>query len=201
MPTPLTWSAVAAETVTSDADIQDFDRVHWAKCQARAERYEEEVKLSVEEMGRTLRYFEWKRDWWLSLKPKHSSPNYPFEIQQGLRAYASRQSHLYDELVTLFVAHWRAFLAARSLGSSWLGQYTSRPDLKRVCDRRKVDNGSRPTAANVPGDSNLPINPESLMDAPLDSGSEDHREGGGMDSDVEGDMGDYLDADDMFADE
>jgi hypothetical protein len=39
------------------------------------------------------------------------------------------------------------------------------------------------------------------MDAPLDSGSEDHREGGGMDSDVEGDMGDYLDADDMFADE
>jgi len=37
------------------------------RAQARAERYEEEVKLTVEEMGRTLQYFKWKGSWWQSI--------------------------------------------------------------------------------------------------------------------------------------
>ena len=46
-----------------DPELVDSMRVHWAKCQARADRYEEEVQLTVEEMGRTLCYFEWKKGW------------------------------------------------------------------------------------------------------------------------------------------
>ena len=42
-------------------------RAHWARCQARAERYEEEVELTVEEMRRTLEFFKWKSHWWLTL--------------------------------------------------------------------------------------------------------------------------------------
>ena len=56
-------------SLADDVEGREFDRVQWAKCQARAERYKEEVELTVEEMGRTLRYFEWKRDWWLTLMP------------------------------------------------------------------------------------------------------------------------------------
>ena len=48
---------------------------HWAKCQARAERYEEEVALIIKEMGRTLHYFEWKKSWWLFLQSEQAQSN------------------------------------------------------------------------------------------------------------------------------
>jgi hypothetical protein len=47
--------------------LDQSHRAHWARAQARAERYEEEVNLTVEEMGRTLKYFGWKRLWWQSI--------------------------------------------------------------------------------------------------------------------------------------
>ena len=53
-----------------DMGVADSMRVHWAKCQAQAEQYEEEVALTIEEMGHTLQYFEWKKNWWLSLQSK-----------------------------------------------------------------------------------------------------------------------------------
>ena len=43
-------------------DKEDFHavlRVEWCKSQERAARYEEEVELVVEEMRRTLTFFEW----------------------------------------------------------------------------------------------------------------------------------------------
>ena len=54
-------------TTVDEAELADSMRVHWAKCQARVECYEEEVALTIEEMGRTLNYFKWKQSWWLSL--------------------------------------------------------------------------------------------------------------------------------------
>ena len=51
-------TAEPTPTTIDDPETVDSMRVHWAKCQARADRYEEEVALTVEEMGRTLRYFE-----------------------------------------------------------------------------------------------------------------------------------------------
>lgn len=184
-----------------DADSQDFDRVQWAKCQARAERYEEEVQLTVEEMGRTLRYFEWKRDWWISLVPPSGNSDSLPDIQDGLRAYARRQSHLYDELVTFFVTHWRAYLSARSLGSSWLDKYASRVDPTPVRPSRghKTDTGLAPAPANIPVPSKLPTGLENLVDTPLDSGSDDDSEGDGDGADAEGE--EYIDSEDMFADD
>jgi hypothetical protein len=100
-------------------------RAHWARAQARAERYEEEVKLTVEEMGRTLQYFKWKRSWWRSILSERSQSGNPPppNVQDGLHAYAHRQSFIYDKLVTLFVNHWRGFLLAHSLGLLWLCNY------------------------------------------------------------------------------
>jgi hypothetical protein len=187
---------------TLDADSQDFDRVQWAKCQARAERYEEEVQLTVEEMGRTLQYFKWKRDWWIALVPQCSGPDTSPDIQDGLRAYAHRQSNLYNELVTLFVVYWRPYLSAHSLGVSWLGEYVSRVDPTPVRPSRrgkKTDTSSAAFTANVPSSFKVPTNPSPLVDAPLDSGSDNDSDGYCNGADAEGD--DYIETGDMFADD
>jgi len=99
-------------------------RVHWAKCQARADRYEEEVALTVEEMGRTLRYFEWKKSMWLSLRSdrEQSANPPPIEVQRGLCAYAHRQAHVYETLIVSFANRWRNLLVHHGLGS-WLCNY------------------------------------------------------------------------------
>ena len=48
---PLAQMDFATGGTASDVDSQDFDRIQWAKCQARAKRFKEEVQLTVEEMG------------------------------------------------------------------------------------------------------------------------------------------------------
>ena len=109
---PMTRTASSDDNATNpissaaeDLEVVDSMRVHWAKCQARAERYEEEVELTVEEMGRTLRYFGWKNSQWLSRqfsRTQSASPP-PIEVQRGLHAYSCRQAHIYETLITSFV--------------------------------------------------------------------------------------------------
>jgi hypothetical protein len=53
-PSNATTLPIDESAAASDRELTDSMRAHWAKCQARAERYEEEVVLTVEEMGRTL---------------------------------------------------------------------------------------------------------------------------------------------------
>jgi len=185
-----------------EKELHQSHRAHWARAQARAERYEEEVKLTVEEMGRTLRYFEWKRSWWQSISPERNQSNDPpaLNVQDGLCAYAHRQSHMYDKLVTLFVNHWRGFLSAHSLGSSWLCNYSldvhpvppARPrrgHRESDGDLPTIDSPRRPTAPlettrplpegnatpqKSTSSSRTPFpTPDDPTDAPLDSGSSD----------------------------
>ena len=186
------------DPITLDADSEDFDRVHWAKCQARAERYEEEVQLTVEEMGRTLKYFEWKRDWWLSLASQCDSSNYPRGVPDGLHAYAHRQSHIYNELTTLYVTRWRPYLSSCSLGSPWLSKYPSHVDLGPVRPsrgHRKLNADPVPITGKVPV-SNASTSPKFHADAPLDSASDDDFEGG-----TDAKENEDLDVEDMFADD
>ena len=183
--------------------------MQWAKCQARAERYEEEVLLTVEEMGRTLQYFEWKRDWWLSLVPDRSdmlgessmSGGFSLssklneflsaDIQSGLRAYAYRQSQTYNDLTVSFVSHWRKYLLAHSLGAAWLVKYPPSADsipTRPSCGHWKSEAGSQPsTKAKAP---TKPITMKSLVihdfdtDAPLESESNDDYTLGESDAEV-----------------
>jgi hypothetical protein len=100
-------------------------RAHWARCQARAERYREEVQLTVEEMRRTLEFFKWKSRWWLELhsaRADSATPPDP-QIYHGLRAYAHRQATIYSSLVDVYVNYWRKFLVEHSLGLDWLQLY------------------------------------------------------------------------------
>ena len=115
---------------TIDSEVAESMRVHWAKCQARADRYEEEVTLIVEEMGRTLRYFEWRKSWWLSLQDtrEQSLSPPPIEICRGLRAYSARQGYVYKTLITSFVNRWRKLLVSHKLGTDWLCRYPATTD-------------------------------------------------------------------------
>ena len=54
----LTMSVEVKSSTVVDPEQTDSMRAHWAKCQAHAERYKEEAKLVVEEMGQTLHYFD-----------------------------------------------------------------------------------------------------------------------------------------------
>jgi hypothetical protein len=100
-------------------------QAHWARCQARAERHEEEVQLTVEEMRRTVAFFQWKSGWWLTLQDVRGKSTVPPDpqVQHGLRAYANRQASMYSSLATTYVNHWRRFLVQHSLGLEWLKLY------------------------------------------------------------------------------
>ena len=104
-------------------------RSHWARCQARAERHKEEVELTLEEMRRTLQFFSWKSQWWLSLRDARASSPTPPEpqLEHRIRAYAHCQASIYSSLVTVYVDYWREFLLQHSLGTEWLSLYPTTP--------------------------------------------------------------------------
>ena len=113
----------------SGEEVAISTRAHWARCQARAERYEEEAELTLEEMRWTLEFFKWKSRWWLTiqdLRVQLASPPDP-QVEHGLRAYAHRQASIYSSLVGTYANHWRKFLVDNSLGSEWLGSYLTTP--------------------------------------------------------------------------
>ena len=196
-----------ATTAVNDSEVAESMRVHWAKCQARADRYEEEVTLTVEEMGRTLRYFEWKKSNWLSLQStREESPSPPpIEVCRGLRAYAARQAHVYEVLKTSFLKRWRKVLVPHKLGSKWLLKYPAPADPPST---KKPHVKSKPTAPepipNPAGSPSPQVNPLSSSspapliddsaetDSPMDSGTE-------TDDDYDdGDDDDWIDEDDQF---
>ena len=139
-------------------------RAHWARAQARAERYEEEVTLTVEEMGRTLQYFKWKSSWWQSISSEQSQSSNPPppNVWDGLHAYARRQSYIYDKLITLFVNDWHGFLSAHSLGSSWLCNY---PLASHPVPPARPSRGHRRPDTNLPMTTDTPWEPTALLGA------------------------------------
>ena len=173
-------------TAAVDAEIADSMRVHWAKCQARAERYEEEVTLTVEEMGRTLRYFEWKEALWRSLRSEREASDAfpPTDLQQGLRAYACRQVYVYQTLVISFVNQWRGFLVLHHLGSDWLHRYPLPTQPSRDNPQPRAEPMPIP-ATNLPTQGDLSSSPSdhlSRSGADVDPPMEDDAE-----SDADGD--------------
>jgi len=113
----------------SGEEIAVSIRAHWARCNARVERYEEEVELTVEEMRQTLEFFKWKSQWWLTLQDlRVNSPAPPDpQVLHGLQAYAHRQSLMYSSLIGIYVNNWQKFLIEHSLGCEWLSLYSSTP--------------------------------------------------------------------------
>ena len=159
-------------TAADEAELEDSMRVHWAKCQARAERYEEEVALTIEEMGRTLNYFRWKRSWWLSLaseRAKSDSPPSP-GVQRGLDAYAHRQASIYETLIASFASRWKKTLLSHGLSPVWLSEYpdtvdplSSRPSRGHP---QPKTNATADTTTHKPGQTECDPPPPATQAAP-----------------------------------
>ena len=174
----------------SDAAVADSIHVHWAKCQARAERYEKEVALTIKEMGRTLHYFEWKKAWWLPLRFERVESNTPplADVQHGLHAYACCQADVYKTLITSFANQWRKLLTSKGLAPDWLAKYpdtTGPPPLhpSTQYSRAQVKPATNPINCKSPNVNYEPHHPSSSaqfhdedLDAPLMTDMEDYDE-------------------------
>ena len=186
-------------SAAADNEITDFMRAHWAKCQARADRYDEEVSLIVEEMGRTLRYFEWKQSWWLSLQSERAKSLHPppVDVQRGLHAYAHRQANIYQVLVISFANRWRKTLVSHGLCPSWLSRYPATVDplsSRPSRGHRKLDDGlaegeaapepARATHESISASLSPPSHDEGAGDPGIEVNDDDGSEG---DGDEEGD--------------
>jgi len=208
--TTATTTPANESTPVNDTELADSMRAHWAKCQARAERYEEEVSLTTEEMGRTLLYFEWKRAQWHSLKSereKSDSPP-PADVQHGLRAYAYRQANVYDALIHSFVSRWRKTLLSHGLRPTWLSRYSPTSDpLQQHQDHSQPEPESGHVAHDPPPPFQLPHNEDT--DAPLvkdvETGNDDDYDDYDNDNDNDNDEyvvddADLFDVEDEFVD-
>lgn len=94
-------------------------RVEWLKARARAQRWEEEVRLLREEMRRTLATFTWQASWW---DDKALYENGDCVLTEGLKAYAFEHADMFRALQVMFKTRWVAvreradtFLARQSV--------------------------------------------------------------------------------------
>lgn len=93
-------------------------RCEWAKSKARADRWDEEVQLVIEEMQRVLAFLEWKASWWD--RQGKAQLNVSHDILQGACAYAAKQAYVNRALAASFEMCWRAEVGkARASGSSY----------------------------------------------------------------------------------
>ena len=185
-----TTPSVDGSTGENDPESTDSMCAHWAKCQARAERYEEEVALILEEMGRTLRYFEWKQSWWLSLQSQRGQlkPPPPVDVQRGLQAYALRQANIFDSLIMSFARKWRKTLLFHNLSPPWLSRYPATQDHSQP-----EPNPESPLSSLQPsgGDEDMDVDVSDDDDG-NDDGGDDGDDAGDDDGDDAGDDDEYL---------
>jgi hypothetical protein len=85
-------------------------QIEWAKSRARAARAVEEVLLLKEEMRRVIEFLRWKSEWWMSRTGRRPADT---ALDEGLRAYAHKQSLLQKGLSQQFQTTWRAPLQER----------------------------------------------------------------------------------------
>jgi hypothetical protein len=99
--------------------------VEWAKCKARADRWEEEVIILKEEMQRVVEYMGWKARWWSqqagrSLGDVDNEERQPGpSLHEGQRAYSMRQTDTFQTLGISFAKQWQAVLLSHNVSVSW----------------------------------------------------------------------------------
>lgn len=121
----------ATDNSLDDPSINAEIRMEWAKADARALRFEEDTLLVLEEMRRTLAFFQWKAEWWLSQRGRlMTDPQMTADIQSGLDAYAARQASMYHALSRKFARRWKPVLKSVDLlkHCTWISKYVAEND-------------------------------------------------------------------------
>lgn len=99
-------------------EYNDAMRVEWATIVARADRWEEEYELLLMEMGRTLKFFEWKAGEWD--RRADETIDVPNDISRGLIAYAHKQAAVYRYLAQRAISRFKPVLDDLKERPDWL---------------------------------------------------------------------------------
>lgn len=102
-------------------------RVEWAKTRARADRWKEEVKLTVEEMRRIIQYLDWRAQNWRRQADHEVRTNISDALKSGLHGYAHKQANIYERLAMSFACRWHPILIDKGIAIPWLSRYVPAP--------------------------------------------------------------------------
>ncbi|KAF9014806.1 hypothetical protein BDZ89DRAFT_918102, partial [Hymenopellis radicata] len=101
----LSWIwTVAGGPDGDDEYLHECKWQRWCKSYARTRRWNEEVRLLLEEMRRVLRTLAWTADWWMARAEESSGGTL---LDKGRRAYARRQAAWLGQIRTKFAGRWR----------------------------------------------------------------------------------------------
>ncbi|KLO04520.1 hypothetical protein SCHPADRAFT_947640 [Schizopora paradoxa] len=137
-------------------ELEDL-RVEWARSLARAERWEEELRLLKTEMVRSLRFLDFKSKEWIALISKRASllP----DIRAGLSGYAHKQACMFRRIARKFAAQWIQLFRVneRKLPHTWPLAYRTvvlaSTQVKRRPERQNAYKRLREDAASNGEDS------------------------------------------------
>lgn len=88
-------------------------KIEWCKALARATRWEEEIRLLIEEMRRILAYAFWQIGWWkrkAALDREDARFDIAAELREGLNAYASAQESKELRWLSTIRTRWEPLL-------------------------------------------------------------------------------------------
>ncbi|KAH9894841.1 hypothetical protein C8Q73DRAFT_645213, partial [Cubamyces lactineus] len=108
---------------TSAEEFSTSMRSEWARCRARAIRWEEEEKLLLEEMRRVIEYFRWQAKWWRDQVARRVVTR--TTLQRALTVYANRQADLFDSLVTRCGTRWCSYVKTIMAVPAFLSPFVS----------------------------------------------------------------------------
>ncbi|KAF8978718.1 hypothetical protein BDQ17DRAFT_1338614 [Cyathus striatus] len=84
-------------------------------------KWNEELQILMEEMRRVVKFCEWKSEWWMMKANERSVKN--DTVQQGLVAYAYKQSELANDLATSCAHTWLPLLKKNGTIPTWAKEY------------------------------------------------------------------------------
>ena len=132
---PQSWiwkTASQGSSSIGDPKLQAILRIEWCKAEERAKRYEEEIKLTVEDMRRTLASFECDAKEWeaFAASPPTGDSAIDEVVIFGTIAYANKQAKFLRRMAERFVNDWYHLLKTVSSGVPWLVGYNCPPENK-----------------------------------------------------------------------
>ncbi|EIN12129.1 hypothetical protein PUNSTDRAFT_61430, partial [Punctularia strigosozonata HHB-11173 SS5] len=119
--TPVPNGLPLSSSDISDLELNEQIRTEWAKTDARAARWAEEVVLLQEEMRRTLHWFEWQASWW-KMQPARRG-DAPPHLRAGLHAYAHKQAAILRKQARNFAGQWIPIMLEHGFSAEWIGRY------------------------------------------------------------------------------
>ena len=162
------WAgSVQDGTSLSEEEVNETVRHEWMTCKARADRWREESELLQEEMGRVIRFLEWKSHSW-GKRVGSRLGSITADIQHGLDCYARKQANTYHELAVSLTNQWLPHFLALGLDIAWARAYPWAAEIASPVKGSSVDE-NRP-ASDPPS---AKMAPPSGGPAGFDHGSED----------------------------